>query len=61
MPSVRTSGIFDGGDVSEEFDVVVVVVLVFVDDDEGAKIIFIPFLFKVFKSIVYDGGRVACR
>ena len=58
MPSVRTSGIFDGGDVSEEFDVVV---LVFVDDDEGAKIIFIPFLFKVFKSIVYDGGRVACR
>jgi len=48
LPSVKTSGIFDGGDGSDEFDV------------DGANIIFIPLFFKVFKSIVYDGGIVGC-
>lgn len=48
MPSVKTSGIFDGGDDSDEFDV------------DGANIIFIPLFFKVFKSIVYDEGIVVC-
>ena len=48
MPSVKTSGIFDEGDGSDEFDV------------DGAKIIFTPLFFKVFKSIVYDEGIVVC-
>ncbi len=48
MPRVKTSGIFDGGDGSDEFDV------------DEANIIFIPLFFKVFKSIVYDEGAVVC-
>jgi len=48
LASVKTSGILDGGDGSDEFDV------------DGANIIFIPLFFKVFKSIVYDGGMVVC-
>lgn len=47
MPSVKTSGLLDGiDDCSGEFVV------------DGANIIFMPFVFKVFKSIVYDGGIV---
>ncbi len=48
MPSVKTSGIFDGGDGWDEFDV------------DGANIIFIPLFFNVFKSIAYDEGIEAC-
>jgi len=48
LPRVKTSGIFDGDDGSDEFDV------------DGANIIFIPLFFKVFKSIVYDEGVVVC-
>ncbi len=48
MPRVKTSGILDGGEESDELDV------------EGANMIFMPLFLKVFKSIVYDGGFCAC-
>jgi hypothetical protein len=48
LPSVKTSGIFDGVDKSDEFDI------------DGANIRFIPLFFKEFKSIVYDEGIVVC-
>jgi hypothetical protein len=48
LPRVKTSGILDGGEESDELDV------------EGANMIFMPLFLKVFKSIVYDGGFCAC-